>query len=232
MGQFVHAMRRCVNMTYIVENNGTYGLTKGQFSATNDKESKSKKGEANLFEEIDLCTLAIQLGAGFVARGFSGDKEQLVPLIKAALHYNGFAFIDVISPCVTFNDHNASTKSYDYVRQHNAAMDRLDFVPQRETITADYGEGETVSVPMHDGTEMRLHKIDESYDPRDADTALSVLRKRYAEGQVVTGLLYIDDDEVDLHGLLNTAERPLNAVSPTELCPGQAALDKLNKSFR
>lgn len=232
MGQFVHAMRRCVNMAYIVENNGTYGLTKGQFSATNDKESKSKKGEANLFEAIDLCTLAIQLGAGFVARGFSGDKEQLVPLIKAALRYNGFALIDVISPCVTFNDHTASTKSYDYVRQHNAAMDRLDFVPERETITADYGEGETVSVPMHDGTQMRLHKLDESYDPRDADTALSILRKRYAEGQVVTGLLYIDDDAVDLHGILNTAGRPLNAVSPAELCPGQAALDKLNKSFR
>ena len=232
MGQFCHVMRRRVNMVYIVENNGTYGLTKGQFSATNDKVSKSKKGEANLFEAIDLCTLAIQLGAGFVARGFSGDKAQLVPLVKAAFKYNGFALLDVISPCVTFNDHAASTKSYDYVRQHNEAMDRLDFVPGRQEITADYGEGQTVPVTMHDGSVMRLHKIDQDYDPRDADTAIATLRERYAKGQVVTGLLYLDDDEADLHALLNTSERPLNAVPTAQLCPGKSELSKLNKSFR
>lgn len=232
MGQFCHIMRRRVNMVYIVENNGTYGLTKGQFSATNDKISKSKKGEANLFEAIDLCTLAIQLGAGFVARGFSGDKGQLVPLIKAAFRYNGFALLDVISPCVTFNDHAASTKSYDYVRQHNEAMDRLDFVPDRVEIVADYDEGQTVPVRMHDGSMMRLHKLDQDYDPRDADTAIATLRKRYAKGQVVTGLLYIDDDEADLHALLNTSERSLNSVSPSELCPGRAGLKKINNSFR
>ncbi len=232
MGQFCHVMRRRVNMAYIVENNGTYGLTKGQFSATNDKISKSKRGEANLFEAIDLCTLAIQLGAGFVARGFSGDKGQLVPLIKAALRYNGFALLDVISPCVTFNDHAASTKSYDYVRQHNEAMDRLDLVPDREEIVADYDEGQTVQVRMHDGSVMRMHKLDENYDPRDADTAIATLRKRYTKGQVVTGLLYIDDDEADLHALLNTSERPLNSIDARQLCPGKVELGKLNKSFR
>lgn len=232
MGQFCHVMRRRVNMVYIVENNGTYGLTKGQFSATNDKVSKSKKGEANLFDAIDLCTLAIQLGAGFVARGFSGDKAQLVPLIKAAFAYKGFALIDVVSPCVTFNDHAASTKSYDYVRQHNEAMDRLDFVPEAQEIVADYQEGQTVPVRMHDGSMMRLHKIGDSYDPRDADAAIGTLRERYARGQVVTGLLYVDDDQADLHDLINTSARPLNAVPPAELCPGNAALEQLNKTFR
>ncbi|MDA7947490.1 MAG: 2-oxoacid:ferredoxin oxidoreductase subunit beta [Hyphomicrobiaceae bacterium] len=232
LGQFCHAMRRRINMAYIVENNGTYGLTKGQFSATNDKVSKSKKGEANLFEAFDLCTLAIQLGAGFVGRSFSGDKGQLVPLIKAALRYNGFAFLDIISPCVTFNDHDASTKSYGHVRTHNETMGRLDFVPKMQEITAQYDEGETVSVPMHDGSLMRLHKLDDEYDPRDADSALATLRKRYERGQVVTGLLYIDEDEADLHALLNTTQEPLNAVSMDKLCPGNAVLQKINKSFR
>ncbi len=232
LGQFCHAVRRRINMVYIVENNGTYGLTKGQFSATNDKVSQSKKGEANLFEAFDLCTLAIQLGAGFVGRGFSGDKGQLVPLIKAALRYNGFAFLDIISPCVTFNDHEASTKSYGYVRAHNEAMDRLDFVPKLQEITAQYEEGETTSVPMHDGSMMRLHKLDKDYDPRDADNALAILRKRYERGQVVTGLLYVDDDEADLHELLNTTKEPMNAVPMSELCPGSGELEKINKDFR
>ncbi|MGD9867528.1 MAG: 2-oxoacid:ferredoxin oxidoreductase subunit beta [Hyphomicrobiales bacterium] len=232
LGQFCHAIRRRINMVYIVENNGTYGLTKGQFSATNDKVSKSKKGEANLFEAIDMCTMAIQLGAGFVARGFSGDKAQLVPLIKAAFRYRGFAFLDVVSPCVTFNNHEASTKSYDYVRDHNAAMDRLDLVPEHEAITAEIDEGQTVPVRMHDGSWMRLHKLDESYDPRDAGAALSMLRKRYAQGQVVTGLLHIDDDAADLHGLLGTTPRPLNAIPASELCPGSAVLDSINDRFR
>jgi len=232
LGQFCHAMRRRVNMIYIVENNGTYGLTKGQFSATSDLVSKSKKGDANLFEAIDLCTLAIHLGAGFVARGFSGDKEGLIPLIKAAFHYNGFAFIDIASPCVTFNDHDASTKSYDYVRQHNEAMDRLDLVPEREEITASAEEGKTVRVRMHDGSLMHLHKLDKTYDPRDSEKALVTLRKRYAKGQVVTGLLYIDDEDVDLHSLLGTTTQPLNAVPMSDLCPGNAELAKINKSLR
>ncbi|MEM8743115.1 MAG: 2-oxoacid:ferredoxin oxidoreductase subunit beta [Pseudomonadota bacterium] len=232
LGQFCHAMRRRINMVYIVENNGTYGLTKGQFSATNDKTSKSKKGEANLFEAFDLCTLAIQLGAGFVGRSFSGDKAQLVPLIKAALRYKGFAFLDIISPCVTFNDHDDSTKSYGHVRMHNETMGRLDFVPKMQEITAEYDEGETVSVPMHDGSLMRLHKLDDEYDPCNANSALATLRERYDRGQVVTGLLYIDEDTADLHNLLSTTEEPLNAVSMDDLCPGNAELQKINKTFR
>ncbi len=232
LGQFCHVMRRRVNMLYIVENNGTYGLTKGQFSATSDKVSKSKRGEDNLFEAIDLCTLAIQLGAGFVARSFSGDKEQLVPLIKAGMSYRGFAFLDVISPCVTFNNHAASTKSYDYVRAHNAAMDRLDFVPEREEITAEYGEGESLPVRMHDGSIMQLHKLEDAYDPRDPDAAIMMMRKRYEQGEVVTGLLYMDEDAQDLHDLIKTPDQPLNAIPASDLCPGSAKLAAINEGFK
>jgi 2-oxoglutarate ferredoxin oxidoreductase subunit beta len=231
-GQFSHTIRRRVNMIYIVENNGTYGLTKGQFSATNDRESKGKAGEDNLFDSIDLCRLAIQLGAGFVARTFSGDKDQLVPLIKAAIRYKGFALLDIISPCVTFNNHAASTKSYDYIRDHSEAVDKLDFVPEREEITTEYGEGETVYVTMHDGSRMRLHKLSKEYDPRDPLRASSTLRERYAEGEVVTGVLYIDDTAPDLHDLLNTVETPLNAAPMERLCPGNAELQKINKSLQ
>lgn len=232
LGQFCHAVRRRVNMTYIVENNGTYGLTKGQFSATNDKDSKSKKGEDNLFDAIDLCTLAIQLGAGFVARGFSGDKAQLVPLIKAAIRYEGFALLDIISPCVTFNNHAASTKSYDYIRDHSEAVGGLDFVPRRDEITADYDEGETLQVEMHDGSNMTLHKLDEDYDPRDANEAFKTLRSRYSNGEVVTGLLYINQDQKDLHNLIETSKAPLNSLDTAQLCPGSDALNAINDSLR
>ncbi len=231
MGQFSHAIRRRLNMIYIVENNGTYGLTKGQFSATNDRESKNKKGEDNMFDSIDLAMLGIQLGAGFVARSFSGDKDQLVPLMKAAIRYNGFALLDIISPCVTFNNHAASTKSYDYIRDHSEAVDKLDFVPERKEITADYEEGQTIYVKMHDGSTMQLHKLSSDYDPRDADAALAVLRKRYTSGQVVTGLLYIDERKQDLHELMNITKTPLNAIPASELCPGSAKLEEINKTF-
>ncbi len=232
LGQFCHAMRRRLNMVYIVENNGTYGLTKGQFSATNDKESENKKGVPNLFDAIDLCTLAIQLGAGFVARSFSGDKKQLVPLIKAAIRYHGFAFIDVISPCVTFNNHVASTKSYDYIRDHNQALDKIDFVLERSPITAEYGEGETVPVTLHDGSVITLHKLAKDYDARDAAAALETLYRRYKRGQVVTGLLYIEEQERDLHDVLRTTSAPLNSLSMSELCPGSTALQAINESLK
>jgi len=215
-------------MVYIVMNNGCYGLTKGQFSATNDKTSPSKKGEPNPFDPIDLCQMAIQLGAGFVARSFSGDKRQLIPLIKAAISYRGFAFLDVISPCVTFNNHPASTKSYDYVRQHNQAIDKLDFVPEEQEITADYDEGTSVPVTLHDGSRIILHKLDQSHDPRDADAALMTIRKHAARGEVATGLLYIDESQHDLHDILRTSERPLNAVPMSELCPGSEKLASIN----
>jgi len=230
-GQFAHAVRRKLNMVYIVMNNGCYGLTKGQFSATNDRASPSKKGEVNPFEAIDLCQLAISLGAGFVARSFSGDKRQLIPLIKAAISYRGFAFIDVISPCVTFNNHATSTKSYEYIRAHNQAIDRLDFVPEREEITADYAEGTSITVTMHDGSALRLHKLD-VHDPRDPDAAIMTIRKRANRGEVATGLLYINEQERDLHGVLNTDSRPLNNIPMGELCPGPKALDAINARLR
>jgi 2-oxoglutarate ferredoxin oxidoreductase subunit beta len=167
LGQFAHSIRRGVNMTYIVENNGVYGLTKGQFSATSDKGSKSKRGVVNHDQPIDLVGLALQLGASFVARSFSGDKDQLVPLIKAALAHKGAAFIDVISPCVQFNNHAGSTKSFDYVREHNAAVNRLDFIEERDEITVDYAPGEVELVTQHDGSVLRLRKLAPDYDPTD-----------------------------------------------------------------
>src|SRR5918993_893712 len=181
IGQFVHAIRRGVNMVYIVENNGVYGLTKGQFSATADKGSKSKRGIANTDSPLDLVTMALQLGASYVARSFSGDKQQLVPLIKGALSHRGAAFIDVISPCVAFNNHPGSTKSYDYFREHNEAVNRLDFWPNREAITVDYSEGAVIEVPQHDGSVIKLRKLTSEFDPTDkvgAMTAIARARRR------------------------------------------------------
>jgi 2-oxoglutarate ferredoxin oxidoreductase subunit beta len=220
-------------MTYIVMNNGCYGLTKGQFSATNDKTSPSKKGEANPFDAIDLCQMAIQLGAGFVARSFSGDKTQLIPLIKAAISYNGFAFLDVISPCVTFNNHPTSTKSYDYVRAHNMASEnKLDYVEPKEEITVDYAEGATADIEMHDGSRLILSKLDAQHDPRDADAALMTIRTNAAKGSVATGLLYVNEEQVDMHAILATDARPLNAIAAAELCPGSKALEAINARLR
>ena len=231
LGQFAHIMRRGVNMVYIVENNGVYGLTKGQFSATADKGSKSKRGAANSEEPIDLVQLALVLGASFVARGFSGDKGQLVPLIKAAVAHKGVAFIDVVSPCVAFNNHPGSTKSYDYVRAHNEAVNRLDFVPRREPITADVPAGEVESVVLHDGGIVRLRKLHSDYDAHDKVGALAYLEAHRAKGEVVTGLLYVEADPTDLHDAQNTVEAPLNALGDTELVPGSAGLAAFNAAL-
>ncbi len=232
IGQFAHVMRRGVNMTYIVENNGVYGLTKGQFSATADQGSKSKKGVVNSDSPIDMVSLALQLGATFVARGFSGDKQQLVPLIKAALAHPGAAFIDVISPCVAFNNHAGSTKSYDYVRAHNEAVTRLDFLPPREEITVDYGEGEVTDVRQHDGSIVRLRKLHTDYDPTDRTRAMTYIQEHAALGELVTGLLYVDPGSSDLHRQIGTVDVPLNTLAAAELCPGAAALDKINAALR
>ncbi|HEX4891819.1 MAG TPA: thiamine pyrophosphate-dependent enzyme, partial [Hyphomicrobiaceae bacterium] len=232
LGQFCHAVRRRLNMTYIVMNNGCYGLTKGQFSATNDKASPSKKGEPNPFEAIDLCQMAIQLGAGFVARSFSGDKRQLIPLIKAAISYKGFAFLDVISPCVTFNNHAAATKSFEYVRAHNQAMGRVDYVEPKEEIKADYAEGTSAAITMHDGSRIMLHKLGAGHDPRDSDAAIAAIRSNASKGEIATGLLYINEREEDLHDILDTDARPLNSIPVSELCPGPKALDSINARFR
>ncbi|HEX7768897.1 MAG TPA: 2-oxoacid:ferredoxin oxidoreductase subunit beta [Dokdonella sp.] len=232
IGQFVHAIRRGVNMVYIVENNGVYGLTKGQFSATADQGSMSKKGVANTDAPIDLVGLAMQLGASFVARGFSGDKQQLVPLIKAAIAHRGAAFIDVISPCVAFNNHAGSTKSYEYVREHNDAVNRLDVIEERAPIRVDYNPGETIEVQQHDGTTLRLHKLDARHDPTDRVAAMNYVHAHHASGEVVTGLLYVDADARDLHAHLGTVDTPLNRLSEKELSPGAAVLEKINASLR
>jgi 2-oxoglutarate ferredoxin oxidoreductase subunit beta len=219
-------------MTYIVENNGVYGLTKGQFSATADRGSKSKKGALNHDAAIDLVTLSLQLGATYVARGFSGDKAQLVPLIKGALLHQGAAFIDVVSPCVAFNNHEGSTKSYDHVREHNEAVNRLDVMLPRQPITAEYAPGEVREVVQHDGSVLRLHKLATDYEPNNRTFAMNFLQQRQEHGEVVTGLLYVDPEAQDLHANLNTVEKPLNQLDQSELCPGAAALERFNASLR
>ena len=232
LGQFAHAMRRGVNMVYIVENNGVYGLTKGQFSATADQGSKSKKGAVNSDSPVDLVAIALQLGATYVARGFSGDKAQLVPLIKGAIGHGGAAFIDVISPCVAFNNHAGSTKSYDYVREHNEAVSRIDFISARDEITATYAPGEVIDVLQHDGSRLRFRKLHTDYDPTDRYAALSYTNMHQARGEVVTGLLYLDPLASDMHVALNTSDTPLNKLGADQLCPGLKVLDKLNASLR
>ena len=232
LGQFAHAMRRNVNMVYIVENNGVYGLTKGQFSATADKGSKSKKGVVNKDSPVDLVAMAMQLGASFVARSFSGDKAQLVPLIKAAIGHGGAAFIDVISPCVTFNNHAGSTRSYDWVREHNEAVSRIDLILGRQEITVDYAPGEVVDVEQHDGTTLRLHKLHADYDPTDRVAAMAYMQAHAARGELVTGLLYLEGEAGDLHAAQNTSVRPLNSLGTADLCPGAAALERLNAGWR
>ena len=232
IGQFVHAIRRGVNMVYIVENNGVYGLTKGQFSATADQGSTSKRGVVNADSPIDLVGLALQLGATYVGRSFSGDKHQLVPLIKGAIAHRGAAFLDVISPCVAFNNHAGSTKSYEYVRAHNDAVNRLDVIPAREEIAVDYAAGELVEIEQQDGSVLRLRKLDAGYDPRDRIGAMNIVQQRQAKGEVVTGLLYVEAESEDLHAHLKTDARPFNALGVRELSPGTSVLDKINASLR
>jgi 2-oxoglutarate/2-oxoacid ferredoxin oxidoreductase subunit beta len=228
LGQFAHAMRRGVNMTYIVENNGVYGLTKGQFSATADQGSKSKKGVVNTDTAIDLVAMALQLGASYVARSFSGDKEQLVPLIKGAMRHRGAALIDVISPCVAFNNHAGSTKSYDYVRAHNEAVNRLDFIADRNAITAMYAPGEVIEVQQHDGSVLRLRKLAQGYDAGDRLAAMTHIATHESRGEILTGLLYVNASAEDLHEHLRTVDAPLNSLNARELCPGAAALAAIN----
>ncbi|MCW5959908.1 MAG: 2-oxoacid:ferredoxin oxidoreductase subunit beta [Pyrinomonadaceae bacterium] len=232
MGQFVHVIRRNLNMVYIVMNNGCYGLTKGQDSATADAGSKNKSGNVNLFESIDLASLAIELGATFVAQSFSGDKEQLIPLLKAAMNHQGFAFINVISPCVTFNNNVGSTKSYDYVREHMEATATFDFVPISKQITANYEEGSIEAVKMHDGSQILLHKITPDWDPLDRLKATEAVRQAKRKNEILTGLLYLNSDAINLHGLLETSDTPLNSLRENDLCPGSEILEGINESFR
>jgi len=233
IGQFVHAVRRQLNVIYIIENNGTYGLTKGQFSATNDLESKSKYGEDNLFPPIDLVGMALNLGASFVARSFSGDKEQLIPLMKAAFKHKGFALLDVISPCVTFNNHKNSTKSYDYIREHNNSVSSVtDFVPIKNTITVNYKGGKTHNVKLHDGSVLSLQKTSKNYNPENKNEVINKLQQSDQDGKILTGLLYIDPKSKDLNQTLNIIEKPLNQLDEADLCPGNSELIKINSSFK
>ena len=244
LGQFCHAIRRNLNVLYILENNGVYGLTKGQFSASADIGSKPKKGEPNRNPPIDPVLLALNLGATFVARSFSGDKDQLVPLIQAGLAHKGFAFIDVISPCVTFNDHEGSTKSYAFTRERvrevvsaDMVVDHdepsaSDLVPLRSEISAAYAPGSTLDVAMHDGSVVRLHKIAQDYDPTDRDRAYAYVRAAQNRGEVATGLLYLSTDALEMHDIENTIDTPLVQLPYEELCPGSAALAELMEDFR
>ena len=231
LGQFAHCVRRGVNMVYICENNGVYGLTKGQFSATADKGSRSKTA-VNSDNPIDLVSLALVLGATFVARSFSGDKKQLVPLLKAAIAHKGSAVLDVISPCVQFNNNPQSTKSYDFVREHNEAVNRLDIIEARAPITVDHEPGTVQVVQQHDGSFLKLSKLHAEYDPTDRVKAMTYLQERHAAGEVVTGLLYVEEQAEDLHDGLHTSATPLNKMGERELCPGSAKLVALNDEYR
>ncbi len=232
VGQFVHMVRRNPKLLYIIENNGVYGLTKGQFSATADLDSPSKRGKFPSDEPIDLCGLALELGCGFVARSFSGDKKQLVPLLKAALSYDGLAMIDVISPCVTFNNHDRSTKSYTYHKEHEVHYHDPSFVPEFEHIDVDYGEGETQEVTLHDGGKLILKKLDRDYDPTDADGAMHSIYETRKNGTVLTGLIHINTERSSLVKAQNLATQPLAQLSDAALRPSADALAKINAGFR
>lgn len=232
LGQMCHAIRRNVDMLYVIENNGCYGLTKGQFSASSDIGSKSKRGEPNTQPPIDPVLLALSIGCTFVARAFSGDKSQLVPILKAAIRHRGFALVDVISPCVTFNDHEGSTKSYVYTRQHALPVVQVDFVPQRKEITRELPAGEVTEVTLHDGSVVALRKVAADYDPRDRKRVMGYLQERQQAGEIPIGLLYLDEDGVEMHAGNKTVQRPLSELPFDELCPGSAALEKLQQKYR
>lgn len=232
LGQLCHAMRRNVRMLYIIENNGVYGLTKGQFSASADIGSKSKRGEPNRMAPIDPVMLALSLGATFVARSFSGDKEQLVPILKAGIAHRGLALVDVVSPCVTFNDHVGSTKSYLYTRKHQLQATNADFVPPEDEILAHIATNGSTTVTMHNGSMVRFTAVPEDYDPTDRTTVTSYLEDHAGRGEVVTGLLYVNEDQPDFHELNNTPETALSKLDYTKLCPGSKALEALQEEFR
>jgi len=232
LGQFCHIVRRRINMLYLVANNGTYGLTKGQLSATADLGSKTKSGEESLYDNIDLATLAIELGASFVARSFSGDKKQLVPLLQAGLTHKGFAFIDVISPCVTFNNTDFSTQGYKNTWENYVSLGEIDFVPMREEITTSYDPGKEKEITLHDGSVIHLHKTGNDYDPYDKDNALRHISEHKKEGKIATGLLYINQTTSDLHELIETVDKPFNSLDTQDLCPGNEVLSTINQTFK
>ena len=227
VGQFIHLMRRNLPLIYIIEDNGVYGLTKGQFSATADIGSKLKTGVVNDLPAIDTCTLAIQLGATFVGRSFSGDKKQLLAMLKAAIAHKGTVMLDVISPCVTFNDHEGSTKSYKYMQEHEEAITEIGFVPSFEDISVDYDPGTTYDVEMHDGSHLRLRKLHEDYDPSNRISAVKALMESHESGEVLTGVFYIDPKKPNFIDLLNVVDEPLGQLAPERVRPGKPVLDEI-----
>lgn len=227
LGQFCHLVRRNVPIIYIVENNGVYGLTKGQFSATADLGSKLKTGVANDLAPIDLCGLALELGCGFVARSFAGDPKQLVALLKAAASHKGTAVLDVISPCVTFNNHEGSTKSYKYAKEMETPIHELGYIPFFEQITVDYEPGTVQDVVMHDGSHLRLKKLEHGYDPTDRKAAIDTIQKAAAEHQFLTGLLYIDEQKKSYPDLMHMIDEPLATLPQEKTRPPKSALDKI-----
>lgn len=227
LGQLLHMIRRNIPMVYIVENNGVYGLTKGQFSATADEGSQLKNGVINDLPPMDLCALAITCGSGFVARGFAGDPKQMVTMLKAALAYDGLAFIDVISPCVTFNNHEGSTKSYPYAKEHDEILHQVGFVPSFEPIEIDYEPGEVRDVSLHDGSRVLLKKLEEDYDPGDANQAMTRLHRAVSAGQMLTGIVYLDPAKKSFTSQLGIVDEPLGTLSQDVIRPPKEALDRI-----
>lgn len=232
LGQFCHIVRRRINMLYIVANNGTYGLTKGQLSATADLGSKTKAGDESLYDNIDMATLAIELGASFVARSFSGDKQQLIPLIQAGLTHKGFAFIDVVSPCVTFNNTDLSTHGYKNTWENYVSLGQIDFVPMRKEITTSYAAGKDKEITLHDGSVIHLHKAGKDYDPSNKENAIHHINTHKNNGEIATGLLYINQSNSDFHELQDTVDKSFNELSFHDLCPGNETLQEINHTFK
>ncbi len=232
IGQFIHLLRRNVPLVYIIENNGVYGLTKGQFSATADVGSKLKSGIANDMDPVDCCTLAIELGCAYVVRSFSGDLKQLVPLLKGALSHRGTALLDVISPCVTFNNHDGSTKSFKAVREHDIVLQQIGFVMPQENITAEQEPGTVREIEMHDGAKLLLRTVGRDYDPTNKALALRTLAEANAKGELLTGLIYIDESKKDFTAQMNLAEKPFAAMNEADLRPSESVLKQIMEELR
>ncbi len=232
VGQFVHLMRRNLPMIYIIEDNGVYGLTKGQFSATADMGSKLKNGVINELPPIDTCALAIMLGATYVGRSFSGDKKQLLALLEGALSHNGTVMLDVISPCVTFNDHVGSTKSYSYVRDHDAPVEEVSYIPFFEDITVEYDPGTTTEITLHDGSRLLLKKLNSDYDPTNKTEALRVLTEAHDKEEIVTGLFYLDTQKPNFMEMLNFVDDPLATLPESSVRPPKKVLDDVMDALK
>src|ERR1700691_1075256 len=232
MGQFVHLLRRNLPMIYIIEDNGVYGLTKGQFSATADLGSKLKTGVINDLPAIDTCAMAIMLGATFVGRSFSGDKKQLLSMLKAAISHKGTVMLDVISPCVTFNDHEGSTKSYKFMQEHEEPLQEIGFVPAFEEINVEYDPGTTVEVTMHDGSRLRLSKLEEEYDATNRIKAITRLHEAHEKGEVLTGLFYVNPEAPSFIDMLNVTDEPLATLPESVTRPGREALEQVMEELR